>query len=698
MGTTQLENPEYRVRLDDNGSIVGLHLKRADIELIQDQRLSQAFRINLPLEGALDHYLTEENGEPSIKQPTESTATISYGELISPEGMFDLKPAFEIDLDDDKIQFSYNIQNDTEYPLAEIWYPIFGGLRGLGERQSTESIAPGYYQGTIDHDVFNKFQGTFYGNEDGYMVVSYPGELTMPWINWRNEQRDVGLYLGEHNEVCRQISFVSQLKPGFHDTNGMIDQEAKHDTWPSPDEIDDDIPYGLTFSKVAYPHTESGTFDSGNFVFKQHKGDWHEAASIYRDWFTNHFGVDQNPSWLRKEQAWFTSILKQPEDRVVGNYEDYVKWMKTASEYGIRTGELIGWDSGGLERNYPKYVPDKELGGWDGYENLIEEIHDLESRLLTFVNYHMLDSCTDEYHDRFHEFRNMDSFGNTENSWGWGESTLKAALRYDVRRHVRASPAIEEYQELLESYLLPLVRSGTDGFQIDKLVTGGLDFNPRHDSDPDTVLNENLVRAVEQLYKQCQDINPEFALAGEASIDRFIPFIDVYYRGATPQNISPLRYAFPEWTSCVHCSSPYDYNAVNGALAFGAVLAVEPYQYTASMEEPGFTDLASYIKECLSLREEYKDRIFISDYLDDVGITIETESDDLIYKVHANYETDEKALVVANQGRESVDYKYQLTSAVKDELLLVQPFEDDRTVPAEGELTIPDEHVHILLE
>ncbi|MCP4310948.1 MAG: hypothetical protein GY790_06765 [Bacteroidetes bacterium] len=33
----------------------------------------------------------------------------------------------------------------------------------------------------------------------------------------------------------------------------------------------------------------------------------------------------------------------------------YDKWMVDAQKYGIDCFELIGWDKGGLERDYPVY-------------------------------------------------------------------------------------------------------------------------------------------------------------------------------------------------------------------------------------------------------------------------------------------------------------------------------------------------------
>ena len=92
--------------------------------------------------------------------------------------------------------------------------------------------------------------------------------------------------------------------------------------------------------------------------------------------------------------------------------------------------------------------------------------------------------------------------------------------------------------------------------------------------------------------------------------------LDVFYRSATDRDISPLRYAFPEWTSCVHTGLALDRCSVNAAVMLGAVLVIEPLTYQAPLHDPRYAPALAYITAVLALRRRFLDRIFLADYLD----------------------------------------------------------------------------------
>lgn len=695
-----IENSHYKVTVGEAGCIASIRVKAWQEDLIKEPRLANNFKISLPVDGRMDHYIVGSEQQIDVVRKSDSTLVLHCDSLRSELGEFAIEADFFIDLIGNRLRFTYEIRNGTPHPLAEIWYPMIGGMTGVGERLDTEFVAPGY-TGEIRHNVFQHFVGGYFaggylGTEDAVQEFGYPG-LPMPWLSIYNPKRNIALYVAEHNEIQRRMSFVFEMTPSIRPyTRGT-------DRWPAPDEVDDDAPVGVTMSKVAYPHTKQASFTSGQFVLQAHDGDWHRSAKLYRDWFMDKFPFDKSDSWLRKEQAWFTSIIYQPEDRLIATHREYADWMKDAADIGITTGELIGWDKGGLERGYPEYVPEDKLGGWEGYRDVLKGVHEAGAKLLTFVNYQILDSCTDWYKEELHKYRRMDSFGQTENWMGWGESTLKARVDLDVRRHVPVSVSVPGFSDMLDPYLTKLVEEGSDGLQIDKVcVQGKLDFNPHHDRDPDLPMCEDLVRAIGNLYDKCVRINPNFCMASEASTDRFIPYADVFYRAATADSISTLRYVFPEWTSCVHISSPFDYISVNGAMMLGAVLVVEPFNYTRPVSHPAFRRMAGYIGESLRLRKQYMDRIFLADYLDKLDAEVEPvqaeSADDLSYRVHARHSDGKRAIVVVNASREPIVYRYRFTHKDVSAAVLARPFSAEQAVGGAGELTLEGERWHVILE
>jgi hypothetical protein len=487
------------------------------------------------------------------------------------------------------------------------------------------------------------------------------------------------------------------------------------------------------FSHVRYPFIKSGeTLESGEFIIRVHEGDWHNGSQFYRKWFMSHFPFNKSDSWLRKESSWFTSIIYQPEDRVVTDFKGYDQWTKEAKEYGIGCYELIGWNNGGLERNYPLYIPEEKIGGHAGFKNLLQSIKDRGDHCLVFNNYNILDKSTDWYKKELHKYMARDEFGNQGIWMGWGESTLLARRSLNVRYHVRSSvtPRIEE---ILEGYFLQLVKDGASGFQIDKVCVGSsLDFNPLNTLKPDVALCEGLVQAIDRLYKKCQAINSDFRIASESGLDRLLPYFDVGYRCSARYGISTLRYVFPEWTSVQHISSPRDFRGVNGAVLTGSVICVEPDSYQGSLKQPIYSDLADYIKEVERIRKLLADNIFLGKYFDNqfakiqeyskTGIDNGTDSGVkksnpgdmpgmnivtgtnlkpsgvLHYKVHGNLITDKQTIVVANDADDTRQYVWEFTDRKAQQATLYSPFEDPKTVMTGDVLTIKGSGLHILVE
>jgi hypothetical protein len=463
-----------------------------------------------------------------------------------------------------------------------------------------------------------------------------------------------------------------------------------------------------------------------------HEGDWHNGSQFYRKWFMSHFPIDKSDSWLRKESSWFSSIIYQPEDRVVTDFKGYNQWTKDAKEYGIGCYELIGWNSGGLERNYPLYVPEEKVGGTPEFTNLLKSIKQRGDRCLVFVNYNILDKSTEWYKQELHKFMAQDEFGNQGIWMGWGESTLLARRLLNVRYHVRSSvtPRIEG---ILEGYFLQLVKDGASGFQIDKLCVGSsLDFNPLNTLKPDVALCEGLVQAIDRIYKKCQAVNPDFRIASESGLDRLLPYFDAGYRNSSGYDVSTLRYVFPEWTSVQHVSSPRDFSGVNGAVLTGSVICIEPDSYQGSLKQPIYNDLANYIKEVERIRKILAEDIFLGKYYDDQYAKIQEykstsefntptaggkksnpgdmpgmnpvtgrnfkQSDALHYKVHGNLKTDKKTIVVANDADDARQYVWEFTNKNIQQATLYAPFEETKTVRSGDILTIKGKGLHIIVE
>ena len=691
----RLENEHFSVALDPaTGAITSLQVKRNRSELVGEKRLAANFRLCLPLPDYLCNYIEGAGQRPASIETRGNAVSVRFEQMTSSKGTYPVGLLYTITLDGDCIRFRAALSNRTPYPVSEFWFPRIGGWTGFGGRDALLAT-PRYTSCRHDRPIFRRFPGRRgFGSEAAEVSEDYPGHATMPWWSLYDKATDTGLYLGYHDPIFRFSTWHLYLAPEASAEPG--------DNWLTPQQAAGE-PVGIVFSHVRYPFIKAGErFESGEFILRVHEGDWHNGSGFYRDWFLRHFPFDKSKSWLRKHSAWFSSIIYQPEDRIIADYKKYDEWCRDAEKYGIRCHELIGWDKGGLERDYPEYVPEEKLGGREGYRALQRSIKARGSRCLTFVNYNIIDSSTDLYREQLRPYRQQDQFGNVARGMSWGESTLLARKGLSAHQHVLSS-VVPPIKKLLEGHFLDRVKDGAQGFQIDKIVVArNLDFNPLNTLKPDEALCEGLVAAVGEMLEKCRRLDPEFCLASEHSQDRFIPYVDVAYRACGGYNMSPLRYVFPEWTAAQHIGAPRDFRGVNGAVMNGAVICVEPKNYMGSLADPLYRDLAEYIREVERIRAELAEIVFLGKYLDELGAEVvdsgrPSPAKALYYAVHEHAKNGRRAIVVANDSAKPRTYTWRFTATQVKQATLHVPFERPRTVASGAAVEIGGVGLHILV-
>ena len=169
----RLENDHYRVRINtENGSIVSFFDKNGVGEVIAEPRLADSFRLLLPRPGHHSNYvLGSEQRVTSIKK-TRDQATIRWdGPLVNARGTYDLAAAMTVTLEDGGVTFRFEADNRTEFELAEVWYPMLGGLMGLGhEKVRGDTRLAAGFDPLLDMDLFHRFGA--------------PNELGTPLPEW----------------------------------------------------------------------------------------------------------------------------------------------------------------------------------------------------------------------------------------------------------------------------------------------------------------------------------------------------------------------------------------------------------------------------------------------------------------------------------------------------------------------------------
>ena len=288
----KLENHRYRVEVHrTNGAITRILDKTAGLDLIREPRLADNFKFTLPLPGKEPWETIEANYILGKDQPLGSFR-LSGGKLTlqwekplrSRTGeKFDVAAAMGIELEGEAVRFTLRIDNKTPYQVGEVFFPILGGVTGLGNKyaeslRSTQLVQPAR-TGIATSDIFVRFRNfPEFGDQGPEQFYLYPRDLLEPWMDLHSPKLHRGVYLGSHDRANRSRVLHLEMLPGNSATPRW------DGNWPRPEELGG-LPAGLIFSFVDFANQPPGkVYEAAPVVLQAHDGDWQEGQKIYRKW------------------------------------------------------------------------------------------------------------------------------------------------------------------------------------------------------------------------------------------------------------------------------------------------------------------------------------------------------------------------------------------------------------------------------
>jgi len=676
----QVETPVASLRLAErSGDLVGIRWKVPRLEIIAEPRLGENFRLLLPKPGYEADYFNSRDQQVSRIETAADGVTCVYDSLRNGQEQVPVRVEYRMRAVGKQLQFSIAVENSTDRKLAEVFYAIIGGQKGIGERRETQSLVPGT-NANLAPRMFTRFAGGSYGGGNlgirydaaGY---AYPGGMSMGWMDVFNAAAGIGYYYANQDPETRLTAFYTEMRP-------FTKSAVVEDNWPSVAEVPPGEPVGLTMGWVYFPYAARGTFTAGPIALQVHSGDWHAASALYRSWFDRHFPLRRPASWLRKEMAWQSIILSNPEDVIVHRFSELPKLAADARKYDVTTFEILGWDIGGIDRGYPQYRPNPRLGTPEEFRQALAQIRAMGVHPLIFANVQFADTATRLFREQLSRYAVEGLWAPDWPLSGWGEGTIGARLGFTRSNMTKVSPSHPEFREFLMEQYLQLVRDGAEGFQLDKTTSvNALDFNPRLPVSPDRSLIGGVLATFRELLEKAHSIDPNFALASEIFADRSFPYVDVSYvrMGNIDMNSTALRYTFPEWTATIFGESPGDFNPMNNGMRYGLVWALAPRHYNDSMDEPLTRPLAEYVKELIRIRSRYRDLLFEGRFNDTLGGAV-AGGPDIRYSVFRPMDPADsrRAAVAVNFGDRPEPAEVHLDGGAGRAIEISVPFEADR--------------------
>jgi hypothetical protein len=684
-----IETPIATLRLNaESCDLVGLDWKTPALQIIAEPRLGENFRLLLPKPGYEAAYFNSREQKVSRMDATADGVVCSYDSLRREGEQLPVKVQYEIRAAGAQIQFYINVDNPTDRPLAEVYYGILGGLKGIGDRLDTQSLVPGVFS-NMAPALFHSFSAGGYGGGNlgiRYDATSftYPGDMPMGWMDVYNLKTGLGYYYANQDPETRLSVLYFEMRP-------FTKSAVALDNWPGPEEVPEGEPIGLTIGWLNMPYLSKGVFRAGPVALEVHEGDWHAASGIYRKWFDQHFTIQRNPDWLREEMAWQSVIISNPEDVIVDRFRDLPRLAADAKKYGVTTFEILGWDMGGIDRGYPQYRPNPRLGSAEEFHSALKEIRALGVHPLLFANIQVADTATPLFKSELSRYAVQGRWATDWSLRGWGEGTISARVGQARSNMTLVSPAHPEFRKFLMDQYMQMIRDGAEGFQLDKtILVDSLDFNPALPVSPDKSLIVGVLDTFKELLQKGRQINPNFSLASEIWIDRALPYVDVSYlrMGSMEMNSTAMRYTFPEWKPTIFGESPGDFNPMNNGMRYGMVWALAPRHYNDSLDEPLQRPLSRYVAELIRIRKQYRDVLFDGRFKDTIGGSVEGDKD-VRYSVFENTAATARAMVVVNYGDRPETAKVIMAGADGRDVEIAAPFELDRKGKLPLSLTIP---------
>jgi hypothetical protein len=289
-----LENDRYCLQVNRaNGAITRIFDKAGQRELIREPRLAGNFKFTLPLPGRQPwetieaNYIVGKDQTLSSLDLKRDKLTLSWRNPRNSAGQqYDATVVMEIALEDDSIRFTMQIENRTPYQIGEVFFPILGGVTGLGDTykqlKSTRLVRPAG-DGFASSDMFFNFTNfSGLGDQGAEQFYRYPGSLSEPWMELSaGTGRHRGLYLGAHDAANRSLVLHLELQPGNAQTPRW------DGNWPRREELGG-LPAGVLFSFVEFAnHPPGKTFNAAQIVLQAHEGEPQTGRQIYRKWKTS---------------------------------------------------------------------------------------------------------------------------------------------------------------------------------------------------------------------------------------------------------------------------------------------------------------------------------------------------------------------------------------------------------------------------
>ena len=293
----KLENDRYCVEVSRaNGAITRIFDKAGKLELIREPRLAGNFKFTLPLPGKEPwetieaNYIFGKDQTAFLVRPSAAGSSRSLGGIRGtvPGEQYDAAVIMGIALEDEAIRFTLRIENRTPYQIGEVFFPILGGVTGLGdtykELKSTRLVRPSRRRVRQLGRLLSLHEFFRLGRPGGGAVLPL-SRKPAPSRGWSCPREPVVIAGCTSAPTTRPTGRCCCIWNCCRATP----QTPRWDgNWPRREELGG-LPAGVLFSFVEFAnHPPGKTYEAAPIVLQAHDGERQKGQQIYRKWKASH--------------------------------------------------------------------------------------------------------------------------------------------------------------------------------------------------------------------------------------------------------------------------------------------------------------------------------------------------------------------------------------------------------------------------
>jgi hypothetical protein len=524
--------------------------------------------------------------------------------------------------------------------VKELQFPLVGGLRLRADQVLITTALGGMRYRNPRDIVRGQYPATrhWYQNEDhhGWQVQQLYPSLQAAGNCFTFAGQRGGLYCGSHDPTFRNTVHLWRLTPPL---------EGHAPSWPRrrTDATERVPPPGFEAGFGKHLFLKPGeTVEITGYVLAPYTGSWHVAADKYRTWANTWFKPGPKPGWIKDLKGWQRLILKHQNGEVLFPYDSFPRIFADGKKAGLDCLFMFGWWPGGMDRMYPDYVPDPELGGEKKLRKNIRKFQDdLGGSVILYASGRLVDRDTDFFKTHGHRLAIKTRSG---------AEARDAYLFSNAATYERLYGAVElspmcldcpEWVAVLKRVIDLAVDYGCKGVFFDQL--GTLEYpcyDPTHGHPvPYVTQVQGKRRVIAELRAYAKQRNPELAFGVEIFADAVGQYFDfvhgLYLQNYIARNdyqrlgVKPeysgfvewMRYTFPEIIVSdrdIRDETDFERRA-NYALLVGLVHDLEIYRCRRTIA--AMPRYQKHLAKLNALRDRHHDLLVRGRYRDTLGFT-----------------------------------------------------------------------------